>query len=837
MAGVDEKLVIPKEPVETPVRQRAIQLRPMLNRYVPYWGHPNWLSATRWRYFVRNQPLCIVCRDTLIANMLSAEWDIQPRDADDESGDTRKAIDYYRELFEFGLDKSFDAHLELVMQDYLDLPLGAVSEVGTLNDDPEGPVVWAEHVDAATCMPTNEPDWPIRQSMAEAPQAVVVFPRHAVRNIQSTPRPEIKRSGWGMAPPEKAYLAIELLFRGDRYYANLLLDTPEAGILDLMDMAKDSALDWLESMRTMFQGIDGFKVPVLYEHETPAKWLPLNRPPIDLTYDKVTLKYAQIMAAAYGLRLSDIGLDEGTAGAGTLAGVIRSERQSKRTGYGRCRSAAKNYFDSLLPRKLQFLWKDRDEETIVAKGKAMVSVGQGLKTLKDGGFIDQAEGRRQLIAEGLFDVDLDPNKLPDPPAPMMPFGATPFQKNGNEKPQPPKPGDDDKVAPSEGGRGETPVPLSTEPQSAVQRFIGRITNRQQPEPESNPALVSQDVLLQRMEDLIKPGLQAMVANAASEPIRIRRLVRAMTRHMVPEMVQITRSLTDEQIGNYWLPEMQALTFDQESELDSPVMRNILDDARKVLDEHLGADDWWKTASTVEKASILEVFAAAFERGIAEQALLMLRALYEEGLANRPNLIGISFDLVNRRMLQRLEDTAALLIQRIDEGTQFFIRRVVVAGVRQGLSSPRIAAALRDGARADAILRDEGYMQDAIEAILEGLTEMSEYRTNSIVNTEINRVENEAKLEQMTRQGLKTKAWRHLGERGVTEAGNQHPCPICLANEELGFVKIGHVYKTVFEEGAQTPPGHPGECHCAIRFDEKELFDIVGAGQFTPWTGD
>jgi hypothetical protein len=832
MARTDEQLIVPAEVEERPQDQRAIQIRPVLSRLLPFWGHPSYLSATRWRAFVRNQPLALVFRDTLINHMLSSEWDIQPRDPDDEDKDIGEAIEYYTELFDQGLDEGFDHHLELIAQDYLDLPIGGTAELGRLDDDPDGPVVWAQHVDAATLYPTYDYDYPLRQALAEAPGRVVAFPRHAVERIYMTPRPEIMRKGWGMAPPEKAYLAMELLFRGDRYYANLLLDTPEAGILDLKDMEKESALEWVESMRELFFGIDGFKVPVLYEHNEDVKWIPLNRPPLDMMYDKVTMKYAQIMAGAYGLRLSDIGLDE-VSGERTLAGVIRGERQSKRSGYGRLGSALENYFNKLLPHQLKFRWLDRDEETIVAKGKAMISVGQGLKVLKDGGFIDQAEGRKQLVAEGLFSIDLDPDKVPEPPMPTLPPGINPF---GNTQPangKPPQPSQNDKVAPSDGGRGEIAGPVG---RSAVTRIWDRLTGRATPEPGSNPAIVSQEELLERMEAIIKPGLMGIVSAARSEPVRLRRLIRAMTKHMVPEMVNVVKALSDYQIHSFYLPEMHALTFGEPSELDSLAMRNILDEAKKVLDTHLEDDDWWKTASAYERASILSIFAEAYERGLAEQALLMIRALYEEGLRPSP-AVGISFELTNPAVIRRLQESAGLLVRRIDEGTMFFIRRLIVAGVRQGLASDRIAAALRDGARAEAILADEGYMADVIEAVLEGMIEMSEARTNSIVNTEINRVENEAKRDQMKQSGLATKGWRHLGKRGVTEAGNEHPCPICKGNEDLGFVPIDYVYATVFEEGAQTPPGHPNVCHCSIRFDESELFNVVGRGEFTPWAGD
>lgn len=830
----NEMMKVPAEVQDQPTNQRAIQIKPVLSRLLPYWGSPYWLNATRWRAFVRNQPLAIVCRDTLIANLLSVEWAIRPRDPDDDSHEMKKAIDYYTELFETGLDESFDHHLELMLQDYLDLPIGAAAEIGRLDDDPDGPVVWAEHMDAATLLPTGYREYPIRQSLAESPQTTVTFPDYTVRRMFMTPRPEIKRRGWGMAPPEKAYLAMELLFRGDRYYANLLLDTPEAGILDLMDMERDAAMEWVGSMRDLFFGIDGFKVPVLYEHETEAKWIPLNRPPIDMMYDKVTMKYAQIMAGAYGLRLSDIGLDEAT-GDRTLAGVIRSERQSKRSGYGRIRSATENYFNTLLPPQLKFAWIDRDEETIVAKGKAMVAIAQGLKAMKDGGFIDKMEGRAQLVAEGLFTIDIDPNKEPETEAPALPFGAPGGgQQPGKQPPGLPPPQDQqqDQVPPSAGGRGDTTGPVG---RSLIGRAIDRLTGRQS-SPEENPALVGEDELLGRMEAIIKPGLLGIVSEARQEPARLRRLIRAMTEHMTPQVANAAKSLSDYQIERMWLPEMQKLTFGEESQLDSVVMRDSIEDAQKVLDEHLKDDRWWQQASTVERAQILEIFALAYERGLAEQAILMIRALYEQGLRSSP-VVGLSFDLTNPAVIQRLEDSAALLVSRIDEGTMYFIRRIITAGVRQGLARPRIAQALRDGETAEQILQDEGYMQDVIETVLDGMIEMTEYRTDSIVNTEINRVYNEAKLEQMKRSSLTKKFWKHLGKRGTTDAGNKHPCPICLGNERLGEVPIDYVYKTVFEEGAQTPPGHPGVCHCAVRFVEKELFKLAEEGEFTPWAGD
>jgi hypothetical protein len=169
--------------------------------------------------------------------------------------------------------------------------------------------------------------------------------------------------------------------------------------------------------------------------------------------------------------------------------------------------------------------------------------------------------------------------------------------------------------------------------------------------------------------------------------------------------------------------------------------------------------------------------------------------------------------------------------------------MIVAGVREGLASPTIAQAIRDGQQAERILRRDDFNTRVMEIVRDGLIEMSEFRANSIVNTEINRAANLARLEQMKRTDLRVKQWKHRGDRGVTEAGNVHPCPTCSGNEQLGEVSINHVYRTVFKTGGvdgqggeHGPPGHPGVCHCEVTFSEDDLFEAVATGRFRPWTG-
>jgi hypothetical protein len=346
-----------------------------------------------------------------------------------------------------------------------------------------------------------------------------------------------------------------------------------------------------------------------------------------------------------------------------------------------------------------------------------------------------------------------------------------------------------------------------------------------------------------MDRIIRPGL-ASIRTRAEDP-RLRRLIKAATKEMFESVAITIRHLTQDQVEEIWLPQIQAATFDQPNEIESPMVRRGIEEAKEALERHLEGDKWWSMLNVLSKLDILELFTEAYEKGMEESAIEILRALYDEGFAVSPYFTpDISFDLVNEATLDFLERSAAELVRRVDQGTKYFLKRMIVSGVRQGLSSQKIAAAIRDGDAAERILEMEDYIEDVSSIIRNGMIDMTEYRANSIVNTEISRAENAGKLAQFKKSGLKLKHWKHLGKRGLTEAGNEHPCPICDFNEKLGYVPIDHLYDTVFKTGGVDgegrelhPPGHPGVCHCTTQFNEDDLFQQVAQGTYTPWTGD
>ena len=358
-----------------------------LVRYLPSIVRPTQVSSAVWRALVESQPVCLICRETLTANILALDWKIEPRDSD-RRDEYKSEIDYYTKLFEYTGDYDYAELIEWISTDYSDLPFGAGAEVGRSGDDPEGKLLWIELLDGGTLFPTLNSDWPVGQVIGTQQ---VYFPKHAINRLYMSPRTDIYRKGWGFAAPEKIYFALQLVSRGDYYYANLLLDSPEAGILDLLDMSKDSATEWIKSWKAMLTGIDPFKIPVLYEHTQSAKWIPFTRNPTEIMFDTAMARYTALITAGYGMSPSDIGFGGGQNGGNTMAGNMRDERRTKRNGFVRLKKKVESFFNRLLPSYLRFKFVDLDDEMSIALGRARLANSTAWNSLISGGVFTREE--------------------------------------------------------------------------------------------------------------------------------------------------------------------------------------------------------------------------------------------------------------------------------------------------------------------------------------------------------------------------------------------------------------------------------------------------------------
>ena len=699
----------PKRQVqEKPTGARNLQPPSFLLRFVPHWGTPQWQNANSWRRVVRQQPLCIVCRDTLISFLIGTDWQIRAKNPNDTDL-YRTEIDYYVELFETSDGMDFDTRIDLLGQDILDTPFGGAIELGRLGDLPDGRAVWLQHIDAATLYPTNDFDFPVAQRVPGAQHPPILFPRHTIDRSMYSPRPEWDRKGWGMAPPEKVYLAIDLLFRGDRYYANLLLDTPEAGILDLMDMSQSAAEEWLDSFQKLFAGADPFKVPILYEHETPAKFIPFGRPPTEMIFDSVTFKYAQIVCAGYGLRISDIGL--AAEASNTLAGVIRAERQTRRTGFATLKAKTSGWANRILPQHLEFEWLDQDDEALISKGRARLANFQAYAEAREKKMLHLEEIRAQIATDGLLNIQIDPDDT---------AGLELLDPIGAAEARPPRT-DRDRVPPSEGGEGELTFPRKS------------------------------------IHSLLSNSIEEAAARATGP--RLRRLFKVIARSLYPSASTAFKEFDQEDIET-WADAMVANSFGIEDPFDlgEPVKKAITK-WKNIINPQLKSDRWWSIKASLDEEDIKAAMAEVYEAGYMIARSFVAGLLYEEGELDSPEPVQVTLPLEHPSKVP--------LVEMIDSETNELIKAVVLASVCESFAVPTVAAAIRSGTTVEELLGNDDFMEMASRGIGLSIQEVFRSRLQLVVDQVSDEIVAKATSDFFDKIGLKEGWSRENGKLRVT----------------------------------------------------------------------
>jgi hypothetical protein len=415
-----------------------------LFRLIPSLMNPQWLQSDSWRNFVHSVPVAALCRATALSNLLALDWKIVARDSNQQD-ELKSEIIHYTKIIENtgeydGVD--FAGRIEWLGKDLLDLPFGMAAEIGRDGDEPNGQVRWIRCLDGGTLMPSLNYDFPVIQKVPNVILDPVAFPRHSITRQYWSPRPEIQYEGWGMAPPELIYLVFELMKRGDKYYAELLLNTPQVGILDLGDTTKETAQEWMKEAQDLFVGTDPMKIPVLYEHTTPVNWIPFQMAPNEIMFDAITSRYINLICAGYGMSPSDIGMGGGSNGGETLSGTIRDERRSKRTIQAVLKKKFKSFFDYILPETIEFKWIDFDDDQNVARGRARLANAQAGEIYIRNHIFTPNELRAQSTVDGLITVSV-PETLDE--------NSVVWPNSGNTT----RPGlIGEKVSAENGGRGE-----------------------------------------------------------------------------------------------------------------------------------------------------------------------------------------------------------------------------------------------------------------------------------------------------------------------------------------------------------------------------------------------
>lgn len=613
--------------------QRSLSLPAYLNRYLPFWSQPEWLEADRWRYVVANQPIAVICRDTLISYVNSLDWKIEPRDST-QRDELKEEIKYYTRLFACDDDGEYDYVQvnEFIGKDLLDIPFGGMAEL-IRESEPYGKVVKILPVDGGTLFPTNNKEYPVGQRLKEYPLNTIYFPKYSISRIFMSPRTEIRYAGWGMPPPERIYLSIALLCRGDRYFADLLLDTPPAGILDLLDMAKEDAEEWLKAWKELLNGIDPYKVPVLYQHTKEAKFVAFTRSPAELQFDRAVMQYATICAAGYGLSLSDIGFQAVASGGETLAGSIRQERRVKKSGQALVKSKFKLFRDKILPPELEFIFIDKDDEQSVAMGRARLADATAAAQYIQQKIFTPSEMRLQALQDGLITVSV-PEEVP-----LDDKSSSPVLGNSPERPsmlgRP--------VAVTAGGQGEVR-------QSLFEKELDRIVN-------------IEDIRLKRL------------IRAASLPISVELSALNGTNILENDNLKSWNDWHDELLWDDLFSDMPELTL--------ATINNAMSD----IDNAMSGDKWWTI--DINSREIAEDLHQDFDALRISKLRSITEMQYELGKINElPKEFPLDISLS-----KRFKNRAAKAVSDLFDTLPNKIKKAVISGTRKYLSSQSLRGSI------------------------------------------------------------------------------------------------------------------------------------------------
>lgn len=382
---------------------------PYITRQPMHLANPTAFSPQQWRMIAR-EPITRLCIRHIVRELVALEWKINSKNPKDEQ--TLKKITTVFERSDEG--DGWDAWLARMLEDSLVLPIGGNSEI--VPDPMTGMIGALCHVDGATLYPTYEPDIPFVQINPYNTTERIYFVFGDLMRLLIQPRPELQRRPFQEAPVEAAFIGIEALSRIYVYYLKQLTDTPIMGVLDLMDMTQDEAAEWAKGFREMMDGIDPLKMPLLYDHTRPARFVPLGRSPQDINLIEQFKRFAEIVTAAFGLSIGDLRLFEHER---VLAGVEASQRVTARSGVGFYAQAVEDMINRtiLLSTQTGFSFKfilgmtgEDQQKTMLDQSRVSILTqlaGPSQALMKP------EDAQAQLKAWGIVDVEL--HGIPQPP--------------------------------------------------------------------------------------------------------------------------------------------------------------------------------------------------------------------------------------------------------------------------------------------------------------------------------------------------------------------------------------------------------------------------------------
>jgi len=369
-------------------------------------------------------------------------------------------------------------------------------------------------------------------------------------------------------------------------------------------------------------------------------------------FDKIIAKYDSTVAAGYGLTLSDVGGQTAASGGETLAGSIRQERQSRRTGFARFREKMEQFFNFMLPDTLIYRVIDQDDEQSVAKGRAILSNATGWGQLVEIGAFAPSEVRRMIIADGLTPIPL-PEEVPEDELKKM------AEMQGVDE----RPGQLGRpIAPSEGGHGEV------FPRSLLEQEVGKLI----------------DV----------------------EDIKLRRLIRSA---IEPTFILSKDALnTLDRYGEVdaWNDWQDELVWEKGNPDDADELSLVsFATAKQNLEKSMKGAEWWKL--DVELSEISNDLVDILEQTLLEDYRKKLELAYEKGEIDEIDFGNAKFD---DEVYKKFEERVSQDLHEIWDNIPKSIQNCVISGTRKALSSSILANDVAKALDTSEIINDNNLVK-------------------------------------------------------------------------------------------------------------------------------
>lgn len=694
--------------IEKAARPTSIQHAPAyITRQPLFITNPTVFTPQQWR-LVAQEPITALCIRHIIREIVALEWEVTHEDSEVNED----MIKYLTGIFENADDgDGLDTWITRMLTDAMVLPVGGNSELAP--DDVTGLIGGMYHIDGATLYPTYDTEIPFVQINPYNGLDRVYFQRGDIGRLILQTRVDLQRKMYQVAPVETAFPAIESLSRIYVYYLKQLSDTPMAGILDLMDMTADEATDWGVGYREMLDGIDPLKIPLLYGHTKPAKFLPMSRTPQDINMTENFKRFAEIVAAAFGLSIGDLRLFEHER---VLAGVEASQRVTARSGVGFYAQALEDLinrsvlFSSRSGFKFRFILGMTGEDSAKA-ALGMQRVQMLMLATGNQPFLKPKDAQDQAQQWGIFDIDM--TGVP--------------------------------TAPGLEGMGSSGL-LPVDALAAINEGADAVI--QMADEESVPAAIN---TINEAADDMEKFKSLVEKGSADRRLKIEKeftvlMTKAFNRSWQPAYEHDIENLLEK--ISHLAPKMKSLVIVTKAEKT----------AGELLDEMLTDEDWYNLPDIMSEVS--GILAKAYNEGSIETIKEIQQKGYKLGLVDTYNIPAAEeFSLRDPWTIQLLEEHGAELVTNVNKGTKFYIRQRLVSGVKQGWSNQQIIDDIKDNL----------FGLSKVQA-----NKLSDARVKSIVNTEINWANSRATYDQFGNVGLLTKYWRTRGTDDVCPIcmGNQ-----------------------------------------------------------------